>query len=196
MVDLSGEVSRFRFHRVDRAKLYGRKERVVLDENGEPCVSAYLTADGAALVPPGGSAHLYVDEHFDTIERAELVPIDEDGEVLETHPSTLGEAQELVPIGPERILDHRVVSVYQLDPEELGETLQRSLADGDLFETVYNYRGGVEHDALFLLGNDEGLFALVARPTGFAMIQRESLRLDEDDEETDGLGDDLDFSML
>ncbi|HEY8432958.1 MAG TPA: hypothetical protein VIL20_31515, partial [Sandaracinaceae bacterium] len=72
VVKYGDEESSFKFARVDRAKLYGRKERVVLDENGERCVPAYLTADGAALVPPGGTAHVYVDDGFDTIDRSQL----------------------------------------------------------------------------------------------------------------------------
>ena len=57
------EESSFQFSKIDRSKLYGRKERVVLDEHGARCVAAYLTPDGSALVPPGGTAHLYVDEN-------------------------------------------------------------------------------------------------------------------------------------
>ena len=144
VVDHGGEVSAFRFARVDRAKLYGRKERVVLDEQGQPCVSAYLTADGAALVPPGGTAHVYVDDTYDTIERADLVAVDDEGQLLENVPSTLGVAQGLTPVPPERILDHRIVSVYELTaaPGEddegepaVGPTLRAALESGTLFET-------------------------------------------------------------
>lgn len=206
VVDHGGEVSAFRFARVDRAKLYGRKERVVLDEQGQPCVSAYLTADGAALVPPGGTAHVYVDETYDTIERADLVAVDDDGQLLESVPSTLGVAQALTPVPPERILDHRIVSVYELtaapgEDEEaepaVGATLRAALESGTLFETTYAYRDGYEADALFLLHHDGGIFALVGRPTGFEMLTREppaAAAGEEDD--VDELDDDLDFSML
>ena len=198
VVSYAGEESAFKFAKVDRAKLYGRKERVILDENGERCVPAYLTADGAALVPPGGTAHVYTDEAFETIERSALSAVDEDGNKLETTPSTLGVAQALEPVRAERLLDHLVSSVYQLEPEALGPALQKALADGDLFECRYNYRDGYDPDSLFLLQNEEGIFALVARPTGFGFIAREAPPEEETAaaDEADDLDDDLDFSMM
>lgn len=198
VVSYAGEESAFKFARVDRAKLYGRKERVILDENGERCVAAYLTADGAALVPPGGTAHVYVDETFDTIERSELKAVDDDGKPLEVIASTLGVPQPLEPTRAERLLDHVAQSVYQLDTEALGPELQKALADGELFETQYNYRDGYEADRLFLLQNEEGTFALVAKATGFEFISREAPPQEElpADEEADELEDDLDFSMM
>lgn len=197
VVSYAGEESAFKFAKVDRAKLYGRKERVILDENGDRCVPAYLTADGAALVPPGGTAHVYVDEAFETVERSALSAVDEDGNPLEAFPSTLGVAQPLEPVRPERLLDHVIASVYQLSSDAIGERLHEALADGELFECPYNYREGYDPDALFLLQNDEGVFALVARPTEFELIAREAPAAEEPDEDdADDLDDDLDFSMM
>jgi hypothetical protein len=198
VVSYAGEESAFKFARVDRAKLYGRKERVILDENGERCVAAYLTADGAALVPPGGTAHVYVDETFDTIERSELKAVDDEGKPLDVIGSTLGVPQPLEPTRPERLLDHVVQSVYQLETDALGAELKKALADGELLETQYNYRDGYEADRLFLLQNEEGIFALVANATGFEFISREAPPQEElpADEEADELEDDLDFSMM
>ncbi|MEC7519356.1 MAG: hypothetical protein VYE22_05785 [Myxococcota bacterium] len=191
------EQTAFKFTRVDRSKLYGRKERVILDEDGERCVPAYLTHDGAALVPPGGTAHIYVDEAFDTVERSDLKAVDDEGEPLEPYASTLGEPQPLTPVDPARVLDCLVTSVYELAAEELGAALKKSLDDGDLFESVYNYREGYDPDVLFLLKNDEGIFALVAKETGFEFLTREAPEADDEDEdEVDELDDDLDFSMM
>jgi len=191
------ETTSFKFARVSRDKLYGRKERVILDENGERCVPAYLTPDGAALVPPGGTAHLYVDETFDTVERSDLKAVSPEGEPLEPVPSTLGVEQPLEPVGPERLLDHVITGVYQLSSESFGEALKAALADGELFETVYNYRDGYDPDALFLLSTDEGFFGLVGKASGFELIERETPDAAEaalDDE--DDLSDDFDFSMM
>ncbi len=198
VVSYAGEESAFKFARVDRAKLYGRKERVILDENGERCVPAYLTADGAALVPPGGTAHVYVDETFDTVERSELHAVDDEGKAIEVIASTLGVSQPLEPTRAESLLDHLVASVYQLSADTLGPALQKALADGELFETAYNYRDGYDPDRLFLLQNEEGIFGLVAKPTGFGFITREAPPEEEvvADEEADDLEDDLDFSMM
>jgi hypothetical protein len=195
VVRYGDEETAFKFARVDRAKLYGRKERVILDENGERCVPAYLTADGAALVPPGGTAHVYVDEQFDTVERSSLKAVDEAGEPLEQIPSTLGVPQALTPVTPERLLDHVVSSVYELSSENTGPALKKALEDGELFECTYCYRDGYDSDVLFLLGNEEGLFALVASPTGFTFLSREAPPPEPAADE-DELEEDLDFSMM
>ena len=197
VVRYGDEETHFSFARVDRGKLYGRKERVILDENGDRCIPAYLTPDGAALVPPGGTAHVYVDEQFDHVPRGDLQAVDEEGNTLEQTPSTLGEAQELTPTTPQRLLDHTIVSVYELATEELSDTLKKALADGELFEMLYNYKAGYDPDRLFLLQNEEGVFGLVARPTGFAFLERENpVVFDDEDEAEDELSDDLDFSMM
>jgi hypothetical protein len=201
VVRYGDEQTEFKFSRVDRGKLYGRKERVILDENGERCVPAYLTPDGAALVPPGGTAHVYVDERFDHVARGDLAAVDERGEPLELVESTLGEPQDASPSTAARLLDHTIVSVYELGAEELGEHLAQALADGELFELPYNYKAGYDPDVLFLLKNDEGIFGLVGRPTGFELLERDNpvVLEDEDedeDEDADELSDDLDFSMM
>lgn len=199
VVRYGDEESAFGFTRVDRSKLYGRKERVILDESGERCVPAYLTADGAALVPPGGTAHVYVDEGFDTVERSDLRAVDDEGNPVEPFPSTLGVPQELSPTKPERILDHEIASVYELQPEALGDQLKKALADGELFEAPYNYREGYDPDVVFLLQNDEGIFGLVGRESGFDFLSRTTAPVEEPDtEEAEGdeLDRDLDFSMF
>ncbi|MBZ0119336.1 MAG: hypothetical protein K8H88_20260 [Sandaracinaceae bacterium] len=198
VVSLSGETSSFAFTKVDRAKLYGRRERLIEDEQGNKCVSAYLTADGAALVPPGGTAHVYVDEAFDTVERGFLLAVDDAGKPLAPVASTLGVAQELLPARPERLLDCVIDSVYQLDASELGPQLEKALADGELFEAGYRYRDGYDSDSVFLLQNEEGLFALVGRDARFEYLQRELIVQPEAPaaEDEDDLDQDLDFSMM
>jgi hypothetical protein len=196
VVKLGEEESVFAFARVDRAKLYGRKERVILDENGEACVPAYLTADGSALVPPGGTAHVYVDEAFDAVERSMLKAVGEDGQLLTSIPSTLGVPQALVKASAERLLDHVVSSVYELRSDAVGAELKKALDAGELFECSYCYRGGYDADALFLLGNEEGIFALVAQPTNFEFVPRQAPAADVVPDDADELSDDLDFGMM
>lgn len=199
VVTYGDEESAFKFTRVDRSKLYGRKERVILDENGDRCVPAYLTADGAALVPPGGTAHVYVDESFNTVERGQLRAVDQDGQPLGTVESTLGVPVALEPVRADRLLDHVVSSVYELSPESFGEGLKKALRDGEIFETVYNYREGYDPDALFLLQTDEGVFGLVAKESGFLPIARETPEAADEEAEAgpDELDeDDFDFSMM
>ena len=60
VVRFQGEDSTFSFSKIERERIYGKKERVVVDEKGQTCSSAWLTADGSALVLSGGTAHVYV----------------------------------------------------------------------------------------------------------------------------------------
>ena len=58
VVRLGDEESAFGFTKVEREKLYGKKERVVVDETGRECDAAWLTPDGAVL---GGERELKGD---------------------------------------------------------------------------------------------------------------------------------------
>lgn len=190
-----GEESSFSFTKVEREKLYGKKERVVVDEDGKTCSPAWLTSDGTALVPLGGTAHVWIDERWGAHDQSERRAVDSEGRTLTPAPSTLGIAQEAVEVAPARLLEHVTHTVYELTPESIGETLRTALARQKIFEAPFVYREGFEPDRVFLVANDEGTFALVGKPTGFAMLERTQLAPagPEGDDELEG---DLDFSML
>ncbi len=192
---LAGEVNSFAFSRLDRYKLYGRKERQVVDQDGNRCSSAYLSSDGAALVPSGGLAMLYVDESFATIERSTLRAVDDQGADVPLLSATLGVEQDLEgPVAPQRLLDHTIHAVYQLQCEALGTQLDAALAAGGIFCTPYNFRDDYQRQTLFLLRNDNGTFALLGSARGFDFIRRDAAPVAAD--EVDELADDLDFTML
>ena len=195
VVRLGGEESSFSFTKVEREKLYGRKERVVVDEEGKECTPAWLTSDGTALVPLGGTAHVWIDERWAAHDQSERRAVDAEGRALTPAPSTLGVAQDAVEALPARVLEHVTHTVYELTPEALGEGLRAALAQQRIFEAPFVYREGYEPDRVFLLANDEGAFALVGKPTGFSMLERAQLAptAPEGDDELEG---DLDFSML
>lgn len=195
---LEGEESSFGFVKVEREKLYGRKQRVVVDEQNRACASAWLTADGTALVPTGGTAHVWIDESWHAVEQEARVAVDEAGSALETRPSTLGVPQDARVVDTSRVLDCVTTSIYQLDAQALSPKIEAMLAEGAILEVPFRYRDGFEDELLFVLKNDEGVFGLVARPTGFEMLEREALPLaiEPGGEEADELSDDLDFSMM
>jgi hypothetical protein len=195
-VRLGSEPSTFSFSKLDREKLYGRKERQVIDPDGRRCTPAWLSSDGAALVPPGGLAMLYVDESFLTVERGSLKAVDQAGADLPLQPSTLGVEQELVPVDARAVLDHVIDTVYQLQPDALGPKLDAELGAGKIFRAPFNYRDDYALETMFLVRGDAGLFALVGKPHGFAMIRRDAAPAPTAADEQDELGDDLDFTML
>lgn len=193
---LGAEASSFGFARLDRDKLYGRKERQIVDQDGRRCASAYLSSDGAALVPSGGLAMLYVDEGFATIERSTLRAVDDQGADVPLVPSTLGVEQELEgPVAPQRLLDHAIHTVYQLQAEALGPQLDADLTAGKIYCAPFNFRDDYQRQMLFLVRNDTGIFALIGSPRGFAFVTREVATTTPADE-TDDLADDLDFTMM
>ncbi len=194
VLKIGDEESRFNITKLDREKLYGKKERVIVDEENRPCAPAWLTADGSALVPLGGTAHVWMDEQWTAYETNERQAVDGEGAPLAEVPSTLDVAQDAEVVGPERLLDHVTATIYQLDVEALGEAAASALDQGAVLECAFSYRGGHEPDRVFVVKNDAGIFALVGRATGFAMLRREVLpAIDEGDDELEG---DLDFSMI
>jgi hypothetical protein len=195
VVRWEGAESAFGFTKVEREKLYGKKERVVVDENGRECQAAWLTPDGAVLVPMGGTAHVWMDERWDARDIADRVAVDEANQPLVPVPSTLGVAQDLVEVDAQRVLDHVTVNLYELSLETVSPTLEAALRAGRIFELPFNYRDGHDQEAMFLLSNDEGLFAIVGRPTEFEMVARDTV-IDDADAGPDELEGDLDFSMM
>lgn len=195
IVNLGGEVSEFSLTRVDREKLYGKKMKVVVDEAGAPAVSALLTGDGSALIPPGGTASLHVDDTYNCVERSALQAVDKDGKPLAPVPSTLGVEQPLTEVSPRTVLDHVVTALYQLDPTKLGDALRAALDAGRVFQTRFNYRDDFDDSPAFLLKNEAGTFALVAQPTPFPFIQRDAPPPLPDAEDAED-ADDLDFGMM
>lgn len=196
VLQLGDEISSFSFSRLDRAKLYGYKERQIIDADGQRCSAAYLTSDGAALIPGGGLAMLYVDDNFATVERSVLMTVNDDGATPPLQASTLGVGQTLAgPVAPQDLLDHIVHTVYELGAEELGATLAAELEAGKIYSAPFSYRDDYQLQALFLVKGEGGLFALIGTPTNFEYVRRDAV-VEESQSEEDDLSDDLDFSMM
>jgi hypothetical protein len=196
VVRVGNEESSFALTKVEREKLYGKKERVVVDELGRTCSPAWLTSDGTALVPLGGTAHVWIDERWGAHDAGARRAVDAEGRPLVPAPSTLGVSQDAFEVGAARLLEHVTHTVYELTPESLADTLRTALARGAIFEAPFVYRESYEPDRVFLLASEEGTFALVGRPTGFSMLERAQPAPPPAPDGDDELEDDLDFSML
>ena len=197
VVGWNGERSEFEISKVDRDRLYGRKVRLVVDEQARACRSALLTRDGSAVAPAGCVAILYVDESFEVVERSDLRAVDADGAPLTIVKSTLGVEQPLKgPVEGSRVLECQVVSVYALTPTMLGDGLRQGLEAGRIYETSFNYRDDFNAETCFLLKNESGYFALVGNPLRLEYLGRDAPALAPPaaEEETDE--DELDFSMM
>ena len=186
--------------KVDRTKLYGYKEQLVLDENDDPCELVTLAGDGRTVVGKGGIAMAYVSADGEWATKAELTPIDLDGDEMKPVPASFSAPvvlEETVDV--ETYLDHDIRSVYLMDCEDDIAPLRKYLDKGTIFTFPFSYRGGLEADAAFLLtGSDGNVFMTIGRAatTAYVGLQEsagmavtaETADLDEDD--------DFDFGVM
>lgn len=194
--NLAGEVSRFGLAKHSREKVYGVRKRVVVDDTGRECDRGLLSEDGSMLLPPGSVAMVYLDEHFDAVERANLRAVGDDGIPVERVGSTLDKELPLHgPVPSTEVLDHLTNMIYALEPETLAPALAAALGRGEVFRSVFSYTDGFDLQELFLLQNDDGVWALVGRPTQFEWVRKTTPVAPADDDDA-LFEDDLDFGML
>ena len=196
VVQLGSDKSVFTLRKLERAKLYGKRRRLNLDLDGEPCTRAELTHDGSLLIRSGMTGQGYFDNERNSIPRSEMVGIDADGKPVEKVPSTLGVLQDLEgPVPAEEILDLFVTSVYMLDAVEVAPALTEALDDGNSFRFQFNYRADYHGECAYLVKNSTGLFVLVGSPTTHEWCELERVAVDTGEDESI-LDDDLDFEMF
>ena len=194
VVNFQGVESSFKLEKLDRAKLYGKRQRQVLDPSGERCERAELTRDGSLLIRAGMTAQGYFDQGGAWVPNRELVGLDAGGQPLPLVPATLGAAQALAgPVAPEELLDLAVRSVYVLTPEGLDPKLAERLAAGEVFRFSFNYRADYNAETAFLVGNKAEFFALVGDPTEAPWAELATVAAESFDEGDD---DELDFEMF
>ena len=147
------------------------------------------------MLRSGMSAQGYFDGEGEWIPAKELVGIDASGKEVAFVPSTLGEAQPLEgPLPAEKLLDLQVESVYALDAIEVGDDLAAALGGGEVFSFPFNYRGDYQAEQAFLIGNEDGYFALVGQVAEPEWSALEVIAPPDFDEEADD--DDIDFEMM
>lgn len=195
IVTLGSESCSFNLREVERSDLYGARKRVPTDAQGRPCTRAALTADGSLLLASGMTGQGYFDAQGRYVPRASLVGLDAQGVVVASQPSTLGVPQALQgPVDPAAVLDLELLSVYLLEPEPDASALVERLKAGDIYTCDFNYAASLEVERACLLANDQGVFALVGKPTQTAWVE-EGQRFAPPVEATEA-ADDLDFEML
>ena len=190
-----GNESIFDFKKIDRTKLYGKRKRVVLDEDGQSCVKAEISEDGSTIIKSGMTMQAYFDPENEWVESSRLVGLNEDGEPVEKVPSTLGVAQELEEVDPGALSQNLMVSVYHLSGVDVDAKLQKDLEAGSIFRFSFNYRGDYSAETGFLLSNSEGIFVLVTKAATpeWCTIKAVAVESFTDESEID---DDLDFEMF
>lgn len=195
-VALGGAESSFGFKAVDREAIYGKRRRVVLDREGQPCARASLLEDGSLLLRSGmtGQGYFLPDGTF--LKQGDLEAFDADGAALEKVPSTIGVAQALEgPVNPSDVLDLKVETIYALTPDQVSEELTTSLNGGDIYRFAFNFRDDYRAETAYLLANDNGIFALIGVPTSYEWATLATLTELPSEEVIDDDDDDLDFEF-
>jgi hypothetical protein len=194
VVNLGGKESTFTYKPVDRASLYGKRKRVLLDSAGEPCSRASLLDDGSLLIKSGMTAQGYYLSDGRSYKLAELEGFDLDGKPLNKVASTLGVAQELAEISPEDALNISQQTFYALEASSIDDELKSSLDQGKIYRFSFNYREDYLAAQALLVANENGYFAIIGNKVEHEWVSFQAvvdLPPESDDSE-----EELDFEMF
>ena len=181
--------------KLDRSKVYGFTERVVLDDKNCVCKAVNMDESGTIIIPKGGISLGLLDSEMNWIDRSRLIAVNSDGEQVEQIPSTFSTPVMLdKKIDVEHFLDHSITTVYELsgDSAELADFI-----GDDIYEFKFNYRAGYDTNPAFLIANAGGLFMLVGYNNNFEYVTlQQTAVIDSEENEEEAEDFDIDFSMM
>ena len=200
-----GQVS-LGLQKVDRTKLYGYVDTEVVDEAGRACELGTLLGDGHSVVGKGGTGLAYLSPDGLWRKKADLRPVDREGNPIPTVKSTFDTVVPLTDAATiEDYLSHNVYLIYLLTPERAEgmpaqpiDDLIDELRGGTIYRFPFSYRGGVSATVGFLLaGGDGNLFLCVGVPTSIEYVGLKATAAVVSDPGDDAVEDDaLDFSLV
>jgi hypothetical protein len=184
--------------RIDRDDLYGKVEVEAFDEKGKPAELKVLAADGKTLIDKGGTALETLNAKGDSIDRTELVAVDINGDPIEKVPSSFDAPNELKKAEIDDYLSLLVKSVYLLDAPEGADIdyLKDHLSAKQIFSFPFSYRGGLEYDNAFVLGDDKDAFMVVGKDAELRYLKLNQSSVLDSVEEAEISADDISFDLL
>jgi hypothetical protein len=186
VLSLDGREFDVRIVKIDREKLYGKVDVEAYDEKGNPAELLVLAPDGKTLIDKGGTALATVNEDGDSVSRADLVAVDEEGQKIETVPSSFNQVNVLKRATVEDYLSQLVKSVYVLEADDAADQkyLQDHVSSGLIYNFEFSYRGGTEYDNAFVLGNWSDAFMIVGKPAELEFVRlNQAVDLDATEEQ-------------
>jgi hypothetical protein len=190
----------FSITKLDRTKLYGWKDVVAFDNDGNECVRVDVDASGSFIIPKGGKALGVLDDGGNWVDRKDLKAVYKDGSPAMPIPSSFDQPIELKKkVSVEEFLSHSITYVYILQSGEVVTELIEQIKNSDeIYTFPFNYRAGYDSSAAFLLESDDSLFMLVGYTSKFEFIGLEEVTNfnAEEDEFEEEFEDDIDFSMM
>jgi len=184
--------------KINREDLYGSVDIEAFDEKGKPAELLILAPDGKTLIGKGGTALATLDAKGNSISRTELSVVGAKGEELPRVESSFDHPNELRKADVDDYLSMIVKSVYAIDPvgDESISHLLDLLSDGRLYRFPFSYRGGVEYDDAFVIGNGKDAFLVIGKQASMQFAKLGQTAVLEPVEEEEISADDLDFDLL
>ncbi len=184
--------------KIDREKLYGRVEIEAFDEKGNEASLRVLAADGKTLIDKGGTALATVNDKGDSVERSDMIPIDENGDALDLVPSSFNQKNELHPATVEDYFSQVVKSVYLVGTFDTNDisALHDHLSDGRMYRFPFSWRGGIEHDNAYLIASGADIFMVVGKQADFQFVKLNQAAVLDAGEDAEISADELDFDLM
>jgi hypothetical protein len=198
VLSLDGEEFSANLQKIDRERLYGDIEIEAFDEEGNEAVLQILDADGKTLIATGGTSLATMDEDGNSVDRRKLIPINSEGEEIEPVPSSFNQPNLLYEATVDEYLSHYVKSVYILSPPEGAnfDLLDDVLSGDAIYKFDFSYRGGLEYDTAFLLGNDKTVFMVIGTNATLQFVKLNQPSVLEPIEEQEVSAEEIDFDLF
>jgi hypothetical protein len=151
VLEYRGSQVSFGIQKIDRTRLYGYVDTEVVDEGGRACELGTLLGDGHSVVGKGGTGIAYLSPDGLWRKKADLRPVDRDGNLIPTVKSTFDTVVSLSDaVTIEDYLSHNVHLIYLLTHEQpegmpaqpIAELVE-DLRGGTIYRFPFRYRGGV-----------------------------------------------------
>lgn len=181
----------FSITKVDRDKLYGKKELIATDHTDRSLQKGFLDEWGSVVIASTGMG--YVDKDLCWHGKNELVAVDVMGNHLELKPSSFDEPVPLLDtVSLETYCEYEITSVYIMEGFDKETFIPMIDLPDQLYSFPFVYRATYDAKTAFLNVVGENLFMTIGTRAELEFLskpQRTDLDLEEDD-------DDIDFSMM
>ena len=192
---IQGDLLESEIVKVDRTKIYGSSEKIVLDTNKEECVLSDLY-EGSIILPKGSVGQVLIDDSGNSVSRSELIGFNLQGEKVEKVPSIFSIENNCKKVEINDFISSSIKSIYQLNIDETQiELWKKYFLNDEVYLFEFNYREDYEGDDAFLISNEEGFFISVGKKNEFEFLELSNVSVEDTDEDIE-IEDDLDFSMF
>ena len=185
--------------KLDRKKMYGSREKIILDDKDSECNALSLYSDMAMLIPKGGIGLGSISEDGRWVEKSDMMYVNEDGTPAELVPSSYdGEIELNKSVSIEVFLEHNITSIYTLQGEENHPGFVKAIQDNkEVFTFIFNFRADYEGTPAFVIENEGEVFILIGKRIEFEFLGLEAAGiLDVEDDTVEEEVDEFDFEMF